>query len=209
LRESKPDLAIFLPNLEAGGVERSSIRLANYFADWGMQVDMLLIQERGALISELSPKVRLINLGCLSEFSSLPGLICYLRRRRPAAFLSSLPLTNWLTVIAAQLAHVKGTRIALRQASTLSQQERPTRWKKWLERRLVKILYPKASMIIAVSFGVAGDLVSYAGIPEKKICVIPDPVISEELLQKARESVNLQCIRSMPDHFGNWAIGSR
>ncbi|MEJ5202885.1 MAG: glycosyltransferase [Anaerolineales bacterium] len=184
----KVDLTIFLPNLEAGGAERALTRLANYFARQGLQVDMVLVQAGGALLKELSERVRVVDLAAYSKYTCTPKLIKYLRKYRPRVLLSSLVLTNLLAVICNRLTG-SIARVVVREASTLSYLRRNSKWKKWLERTLVRILYPQANAVIAVSQGVANDLVNYTGISESIIEVIPNPVITEDLFQKASEKV--------------------
>lgn len=194
MAEAKVDLSIFLPNLEAGGAERALTRLANYFVEQGLQVDMVLFQARGALLKELSEQVRVVDLGAYKKYIGVPKLVKYLRKYRPKALLSSLVLTNLLAVICNRLAG-SVTRVVVREASTLSHLKRSS-WKKWLERTLVRALYPQAATVIAVSQGVANDLVSYAGLSECIIEVIPNPVITEELLYKASEKVEHPWVNS-------------
>ncbi len=186
--QTKVDLAIFLPSLEAGGAERALTRLANHFVERGLQVDMVLVQACGALLKELSERVRVVDLEAYKKYACMPQFIRYLRKYRPRALLSSLVLTNLLAVICNRLAG-SVTRIVVREASTLSHLRRSA-WKKWLEQTLVRTLYPQASTVIAVSQGVAKDLINYARLSERMIEVIPNPVITEELFRKTSEQVN-------------------
>jgi glycosyltransferase involved in cell wall biosynthesis len=50
-------------------------------------------------------------------------------------------------------------------------------------------VYPLADGIVTVSRGVAEDLAAYAGIPLERIRVIYNPVVSEGLLQAARQPI--------------------
>jgi len=59
---------------------------------------------------------------------------------------------------------------------------------KSLNKILVKLLYPKADYVIAVSYGVKESLIKL-GVPEKKIKVIYNPYPIEEIREKAKEQV--------------------
>ena len=73
--------------------------------------------------------------------------------------------------------------------NTVSQQYR-TPVKKWLERRSLAWIYPRADAIIAASTGVADDLSAYTGIPAAKIQTIFFPTITANLEEKASQPVN-------------------
>lgn len=55
----------------------------------------------------------------------------------------------------------------------------------------VRTFYPWADLHIAVSQGVAADVQRSAGVAPDKICAIPNPVVTPELLLQAR---------ALPDH---------
>ena len=55
---------------------------------------------------------------------------------------------------------------------------------------LMKIFYPRADGVVAVSKGVADDLAVVIGLPRERITVIYNPVVTPELLQKAQEPID-------------------
>jgi len=66
----------------------------------------------------------------------------------------------------------------------------PQRRSRWIP-ALARRLYPWADEIIAVSHGVADDLARVLKLPRERIRVIHNPVVTDQLYQKAREA---------PDH---------
>jgi glycosyltransferase involved in cell wall biosynthesis len=56
--------------------------------------------------------------------------------------------------------------------------------------RLVPLLYPRASQIIAVSDGVADDLSRFSGVERNRIDVVQNPVVTPELAALADEPVD-------------------
>jgi glycosyltransferase involved in cell wall biosynthesis len=55
-------IALFLPSLAGGGVERVMALLANAFAERGHRVDVLLRRASGPYLQQLSPAIRVIGL---------------------------------------------------------------------------------------------------------------------------------------------------
>jgi glycosyltransferase involved in cell wall biosynthesis len=186
---SAPRVALFVPSLIGGGAERVMVNLADGFAARGLRVDLVLVKASGPYLSEVPDTVRVVELGSSRVSTSLPALVRYLRRARPAALLSTLNHANVLAVVAGFLAGVK-TRIVVRQANTLSQSSGAA--KKLVSRAmplLVRRFYAWADEIIAVSDGVADDLARTASLPAERIRVIPNPVVMPSLSTLAREPV--------------------
>lgn len=55
-------IAIFMNSLAGGGMERAMLNLANYLANQGASVDLLVASARGPLLSEIPDTIRLIDL---------------------------------------------------------------------------------------------------------------------------------------------------
>lgn len=184
-----PRVALFVPSLIGGGAERMMVNLADGFAARGLEVDLVLVKASGPYLAEVPPTVRIVELGSSRMSTSLPALVRYLRRARPAALLSTLNHANVLAVIAGFVAGVK-TRIVVRQANTLSQSSGAAR--KLVSRAmplLVRRFYTWADEIVAVSDGVAQDLTRAANLPAERIRVIPNPVVMPGLSALASEPV--------------------
>ena len=183
-----PRIALFLPDLSGGGAERMMVNLARGFASRGLRVDMVLLRASGAYLSEIPHNVQIFDLHTPSAYLASPALIKYLRKQKPSALLSTLDLTNLVAIISAKMARPR-TRVLVQVVNTVSQQYR-TPVKKWLERRSLAWIYPKANAIIAASTGVADDLSAYTGIPAAKIQTIFFPTITANLEEKASQPVN-------------------
>lgn len=188
---SQPPLAIFLPSLVGGGAERMMLNLARGMAEAGMAPDLVVANAEGPYRSLVPPGCRLIDLGSLRVLGALPGLVRYLRRRRPEALLAAMDHANMVALLARVLARVP-TRICVSVRSNLSQEalHSPLVLGRLMP-RLARIFYPRAEAVIAVSQGVADDLSALLGEGRARILVIPNPVVTPELEMLAAES---------PDH---------
>lgn len=196
---AKGAIALFMSDLLGGGSQRCALKLAGAFAARGHRVDMVVVRPEGPLQSEVPPSVRLVWLesGLLrlslahgdrrrQVKASVPALVRYLRQERPDVLLGVGNRVNLTAVWACRLART-GTRLVLRVSNHLSGSSwNPERKPRPLQPVLARLLYPWADAIIAVSEDVARDLASVIKIPRERITVIPNPVITPELEEKAR-----------------------
>ncbi|MFC0382880.1 glycosyltransferase [Chromohalobacter israelensis] len=174
-------IALFVPSLVGGGAERVMVTLANGFAEQGWRVDLVVVVAAGAYLADVSPRVRLVELGASRMFFSLPALVRYLRRERPRVLLSALNYANVVALWANRLARVK-TRLVVSQHNSVTRGMRsePT-IRSWLIPLLMRHSYPWASGIVAVSNGVAEDLARSLSLPRERIDVIYNPAVTERL----------------------------
>jgi glycosyltransferase involved in cell wall biosynthesis len=171
------------------------VNLARGFIQRGLSVDLVQARAGGVYGSDLPRDVRIVDLRASRVSTSLPGLIRYLRRERPAVVLSTLDTANLVAVLAVRLAGVR-TRIVVRQANSLSADSRmpDRRQSRILPSILLFLLgrlYRWADEVIAVSQGVARELAIATKLPPERIRVAPNPIVTPELFAMARES---------PDH---------
>ena len=178
-------IALFVPSLFGGGAERSMAQLASGMAERGIATDLLLTRARGPYLSEVHQGVRLIDLKASRVSASVAPLVRYLRRERPVALLSTLNHANIAAIVATRIAGVR-TRAIVRQANTFSMSMRgSSRSTAYLMPPLVRHLYPLADAIVAVTEGVATDLATRTRLPSDRIKVIPNPVITPDLMALA------------------------
>jgi glycosyltransferase involved in cell wall biosynthesis len=183
-------ITFFLPSLEGGGAERVIVNLAKEFSAKKIIVDLVLAKAKGPYLSEVTGKVRIIDLNSLRVLRSLPKLISYLKKEQPEILVSSLNHANIVAILADKLARTK-TKIIVREDNTLSLIfANSSSLKTRIISFLVKLFYRWVDLVIAVSEGVKDDLVSFAKLSPDKIKVIYNPVITPELFQKAREPIS-------------------
>lgn len=176
-------IAFFLSSLGGGGAQRVVLTLANAMAEHGVQIDLLLVKARGPFLAQVHPGVRVVDLGVSNVILSLPGLIRYLRRERPTALLSSLKHVNLVALIARQLSGVP-LRLVVGEHNTLSQSCK-SGFKDRMLPHLMRVLYPKADLVVAVSQGVADDLCASLGLATDRVQVIFNPVVRPGMAQEA------------------------
>lgn len=166
-------IAFFVPSLSGGGAERCIITMANYFADEGYDVDLLVAYSHGEYFNLLNKKVNFILLSNKGVLYSVYPLIKYLKNKNPMAIVSTLTHSNIAVVIARFFAK-RNIKLILREANTPSQ-ESLTNVKHRIINRLASILYPFADYVVGVSDGVVKDLLKYYPLKESKVARIYNP----------------------------------
>jgi glycosyltransferase involved in cell wall biosynthesis len=177
-------IAVFLPNLAGGGAERSFLKISGGIAARDYQVDLVLARKEGVYIDEVPQAVKIINLNATRDILSLFGLVRYLRSKTPDILLSGMH-TNIIAIWAKHLARVP-TKVVVSERNIIS---RKTLYyasdpRMRILPTLIKVFYPYANCILAVSQNVADDLSKIAGITRDRIKVIYNPVITPELKEK-------------------------
>lgn len=182
-------VSLFLRYVGGGGAERVILNLACGFIQQGWKVDLVLGKAWGSHLEKVPAEIRVVDLGASGLLSTTLALVDYLQREQPTVLLSALHYANEIAVWAKCLARVP-TRVVISEHNTFSQaiQHMP-RVKRRLLPFLVRHFYPWADSIVAVSHGVAQDLADATGLSLKVIQTIYNPVITPELLEKAKQPV--------------------
>ena len=181
-----PKLTIFLSDLIGGGAERVMLNLASGFAEQGYLVDLVLARKEGLLLTQIPAQVKLVNLNAPSLLRSLPALISYLKQERPLVLLSALEDTNIVALVAKQLARVSSSVIVTVHNNLSQESLHASNWKRKFVPYLVPWLYPWANAVVAVSQGVADDLVKL-GLRSNNLKVIYNPIITPEYNRKLQQ----------------------
>lgn len=173
-----PDIAILLPDLRGGGVERMRLHLAQAFMARGLSVELVLLEAKGDLLSHVPAGLSVVDLHAPRLRQSLLPLTRYLWRRRPQALLAALwPLTS-IAILATQAA--PGTRVVVSDHNTLSLTPLGrTRRGRLQMQASIRLFYPLAHGVITPSAGVKRDLEALGGWRASPIEVVPNPVFRD------------------------------
>lgn len=170
-------LAIFLPNMGGGGAERVALNLANSWITMGFDVDLVLLKAEGPLLDMLPPDIRVVDLQTSSLLNLVIKLANYLRRHQPDALLACMwPLTV-IAVISRFIGHKK-CRLVLAEHTTWST---APLYKRKIPRLIIRLtmrlLFPRADHVLAVSKGATDDLEKIAMLPPGIISTMYNPVV--------------------------------
>ncbi len=181
MNSPREKIAIFVSFSGQGGVERMIVNLLQGMVDRGAQVDLVLVKAVGAHAKAIPPGVNVVRLNARHTLTSLPGLVCYLRRARPQAVLAVKDRAGKVAVLARWLSRVP-TRVVIRIGTTVSAALAGRgRLKHSAWYAPMRVFYPRADAIVAVSEGVARDIMAITGLATERVAVIRNPVVSDEL----------------------------
>jgi glycosyltransferase involved in cell wall biosynthesis len=176
MKNSQLSIAILLPDLRGGGAERIHILLANHWNAQGIKVDFVLMQQRGELIGLLSDGIEIIDLGAERIKGVILPFAQYLRKTRPNIVIAAMwPLTS-AAVLSWRLAGKPG-RLYLSDHTHLSIScVQELKMPLWCLRAVIRLTYPAASGLIAVSEGVKQDMCRLGGFADSQVRRIYNPV---------------------------------
>lgn len=176
-------LAVILPTLGGGGMERMRLNMIRIWLRHGFEVDLVVSRREGALLDLVPPSVQVFEIAARHPLLFPWGLWRYIQLRKPTHLLSAGTDVNALTLLVTKCFWIK-TPIAISFHIHLSQelsiQSRSQRLKTRCFIHLLRGLLARDTRIIAVSQGVADDLSRQLGLSDLRPEVIYNPTVTEE-----------------------------
>jgi glycosyltransferase involved in cell wall biosynthesis len=185
-------IAFLLRDAGEGGAERSSLRLANGLCRRGYPVCVFFLKAKGPMLAAIDEKIEVVDLkGSFLEFFK------ELNRRR---FDFLLPVYTAMRALLAK--RFMRSRADADMKVILSQRNMFTMDRGFIQTRLrfarCRLLYPRAAACVCVSNGVADEMRNIGLIPEEKIRVIYNPVVTDELKRQMEAPIP----PGPPERFG-------
>lgn len=168
-------IVIVLPNLCGGGAERLHVNLANDWAAQGFDVEFILLQKGGDLISLLAPEIVVTTLNVARIRSVIFPLVSRLIKNPPQVLLAAMwPLTS--AVVFAWMLSGRKSKLFLSEHENLTASYiKQRRINFFYLQALIRLTYPMASGVISVSRGVKKDLCELGSLSERMVKVIYNP----------------------------------
>ena len=200
-------IALMIPDLRGGGAERSTLGIARGLIARGYAVDLVLFDDTNAYPDETPREARLFVLRSAGErrfrawvrrapgfgirqtlklcvwsiglIGTVRAVAAYIDRERPDVLLPALAPAKVSAILACFFATVCPLLIPVMHNVAMN---RPL-----LLRVLYRLLFPAGDRIVAVSEGVADNLVRTLGVPREKIETIYNPVARTQIDAMASE----------------------
>ena len=186
---SRPKLAILVSFSGQGGVERMVTNLCRAFVATPIDLDVLLIKAQGPYVDRLPNNANIIRLRAKHSLTSVWEVSRYLRTERPTALLA---IKHRAILAALRARRLAGTttpisgRLGTTVSAALASKSR-RRQQSWY--RAMRRHYPQLETLVAVSQGVADDVMAITDMKPPQIAVVRNPTITPELLQAAEHPV--------------------
>jgi len=181
-------IAIVLHDLRGGGAEKMMVRLANQLANMGHEIEMILLTGGGTNKAFLSVNVLLTELNAKRVLRSFGPLRAQFKKSEPELVLTALPHVNVITAfVCVSLGWTKRLSVSERNTFSLDKVVNSS-----IVMRAVYIIAPYVyrwlpNPVIAVSQGVADDLVANSVVRDKDVVTAPNPVITQQTINAAKE----------------------
>lgn len=191
-----PPIFFVINSLAGGGAERVMVQLLSGLTHLSEQspCHLVLLDDEP---SEYDVPGHIIVHQLASNRSLLRGMFGLSRlvsRHRPIGILSFLTRAN---VSAALVGRMFCTPVVISERVHTSS-HLGTGWASTLTRFLVRLAYPMAGRVVAVSKGVAEELTSTYGVAPGRIDVVHNPIQFETILENSREAPEID----LPTRFG-------
>ena len=176
-------ISFFMPKLDIGGIERVFITYANELDKRGYDIDFVLCVSGGTLQPLLNKKIKVFNLGNIKLRKALFPLRNYLKKEKPIFLFTGSNLQNLISIIAG---YKLKTKIVISQHNYFDIDTQQTKWA-FVEQKAMRIIYPHADCIIAISKGIKEYLINSIKIKENKITYLPNPIDIEATKNQAKQ----------------------
>jgi len=188
---SKPiSVAIYIHDLSPGGVERQSLVLARELQVRGVNVALVLHQVRGELLPLLPEGVPVVDLRSARTLQDVVRLTRFLRDDPPSVFMANVDHKNIAASFAKALAG-SATKLVICQHNPLTSSFHATvNWKHRVVPFFYRLLASRIDHAVAVSNGIAEELVRTVGLPSRKVSTICNAVIGDDFQDRVNAPVD-------------------
>jgi glycosyltransferase involved in cell wall biosynthesis len=175
--EARTDLLLYVHSFSGGGAERVTVQLANHWRACGLRVELAVNVADGPLSDSLDPDVPLHVLGRRRGLTAGPALARLYDDRRPRAVAAALTTANVSAAVARRLARWR-PRVLVTEHNHFSNALRYSLslGKRLTQPALIRLTYPMADVVAAVSEAAARDLDERLGRPPGSTLVLHNPI---------------------------------
>lgn len=183
-------IAAFLQDLAGGGAERVALTLLNALAEQGGHEIILVIARReGPYLADVSPAIRLVDLGGASTARSVPRLARLLKVERPDILMTHLTHVNVAGALALRLAGGRTRQVAVEHNQMDLNFARLQRRSVKIAYRLARWLYSGIAAVVSVSAGVEASVLRFTGLRHSdNFHILANPVVTPRLRALLKEA---------------------
>jgi glycosyltransferase involved in cell wall biosynthesis len=183
-------IAIFISYSGQGGVEHVINLLTREFVRQGVRVDLVLSRTAGEHLAAVPENVNVIALKTSHTYTATFHLARYLKAHHPDALLAVKHRGIITAILARFISGYKGILAGNIHTNVTASLKHSSFLKRVSYIWGMRLFYRWADRIIAVSQGVADDIMKITGFSPDKVRTVYNPVVTAELFSKAGERVD-------------------
>jgi len=189
--QKEVDIAILFHHLGSGGVSKIFLRIAKELSNnFDVEIVTIVDNDSPYVNSDYFKGIEHKNLGAREVRYSFFKLVDYLNSRKPKYLISAMNHVNVVALISSKLSRIPVKNIVSVRNNSSELFKNEDNFISNLMPYFIKLTYPMADEIVAISEGVADDIKKVSGVSEEKISIIHNPVVTRELKEKSKESVD-------------------
>jgi glycosyltransferase involved in cell wall biosynthesis len=190
----KQSIAILITNFEGGGAQKIALTQAQLFQNLGYKVHIIALEQQESYTISNNLSIHFLShnkgqdskLKKLFQFPLLPfRLAQYLKENSISLCISHLERADFVNILAKPIAHHKTISI-IHSHLTANYTKEGISFRSTIYLGLVKILERFNNRIIAVSRGIAANLIHELHLPKDKVQVILNPFDITDIRDKAQ-----------------------
>ncbi|HUB44215.1 MAG TPA: glycosyltransferase [Acetobacteraceae bacterium] len=188
LPQRRLNVLVYLNDLRGGGAERQCLAIMRDFQAKDIVVKLVVHQLRGELVDQIPPGVDVVDLKCLRTRECIVPLARHIRQNAPDILLTNVDHMNIAGTLARVLSRA-ATKVVIIQHNPLLRDFTVEGQQFRLIAPMYRVLAPFIDAAIAVSDGIARELVTRGGIAKKKVFRIYNAVVFPDFEERAGMSV--------------------
>jgi glycosyltransferase involved in cell wall biosynthesis len=179
--QGKRKILFVIPSMAGGGAERIVQLVVNNLSTERYEIKIAVFED-APISYALREDIEVICLHKKNMYDlprTIWRLLQLIRNYIPTVVISFLTYANYISIIAHKLSG-SAARLVISEHNNTSEALRHERFC-LIKTYLIRLLYPSAHRIIAVSRGCLEDLIKNFGVPKDKVKVIYNPVALDEI----------------------------
>jgi len=173
-KSNKISILFVIPSLNGGGAERVFVNIIRTIDDQKFDKKLLLIDNSGVFVDLVPQDVEIITMKSRQTRISFLPLLKNIKSINPQIVVSTTNRMNILTLLVSIFIKNR-TKFVVREPNMPSSQfnnKQIPHYYKWL----IRLLYPKADLIIAQTKAMKKEINQIFNIPQNKIVVLTNPI---------------------------------
>ncbi|WP_259781285.1 glycosyltransferase [Aestuariispira ectoiniformans] len=181
---SQTKLLCFLSDLDGGGAQRTMVNIVNQLANTpDLDIVFVVAHCRGAGQQWVDKNIRLIDLASPRLRSSLFKLVKVINTEKPDIVFSTMLDSNVVATLATRLSR-QSPRLVLRETNS----HRARNDLGAIRKQLAGWAYRQADRVIALSNGVADEILADCKVKRESLLTLPNPVDVSGIKEKAEKA---------------------